>query len=178
MHFLATEQVKQGIQTEVWGIANGGRPASLHSEYEFTSFKINKVGLDRALQNAINSISDTSNNLFVLHGPFILDFLFVTRALKKKGIRFVFMPHDQYNEAFFQDNKLLKTLYFNLIEKAILTSASAIQVLHEDHADILEKLGINNDFIIIPQWNTRLRNVERLGSKKIRGVYIFLSWSS
>lgn len=150
VHFLATEQARLGVATEVWGITQGERAPSFDSEYKFEAIPAKKIGLDRAFSQKIDSIKDKGNLIFVLHGPFITDFWFASRILKVNKIKYIFMPHDQYNSAFFEDRVLLKTIYFRLIEKTILKNADAIQLLHKDHAVLIENLGVSNKTIVFP----------------------------
>lgn len=146
---LATTQHTLGYDVTVWGIAN-----DLKHNYPARNFKTvlfqqhkNKM-LSPQLKAAIKNLQ--KDQIVHIHGAFILEFYLIARLLKQAGIPYVFTPHGSFAEAAMQQNKWVKKVYFQVIEKWLVKHAKAVQLLGVNEVVNLDKMGHFTNKKLIP----------------------------
>ncbi|NNE69741.1 MAG: glycosyltransferase [Rhodothermales bacterium] len=88
--------------------------------------------------------------LFILHGQFSPRMARVAARLRRQKRPYVVMPHTLYSDAVFRKNRIVKWVYWNLIERRMLRKASLIQILEADQAAPLRKRGVSTPAAVVP----------------------------
>ncbi len=88
--------------------------------------------------------------LFVVHGQFSPRMTRVAAALRSMGRPYVVMPHTLYSDAVFAKNRIVKFIYWHLLERPMLKKASLIQILERDQAQPLRRRGVNTPAAVVP----------------------------
>lgn len=88
--------------------------------------------------------------LFILHGQFSPKMARVAAKLRQLKRPYVVMPHTLYSDAVFRKNRIVKWVYWNLIERRLLRCASLIQMLDSDQAAPLRKRGVSTPAAVVP----------------------------
>jgi len=79
----------------------------------------------------------------VLHGTYSPQVFALARALHRRGIAYIFMPHDPYVASLRRHHAVRKFVYWHLCEKWVIKNAKAIQLLADEHEAPLRELGCN-----------------------------------
>lgn len=108
------------------------------------SFQIS-VGLKQYISQNLDS-----NSLVILNGILHANVYAVSRILRKHKIPYILAPHDVYHPNMFKKNPHLKWIYWYLLEKPLLKNALAIQLLEKNQSKWLQKLGVNQKTIEVP----------------------------
>ncbi len=77
----------------------------------------------------------------VLHGTYSPQVFALARALHKRAIPYIFMPHDPYVKDLRRHRAVRKFVYWHLCEKWVIDHAAAIQLLSASHESSLRNLG-------------------------------------
>ncbi|MDA7887859.1 glycosyltransferase [Akkermansiaceae bacterium] len=77
----------------------------------------------------------------VLHGTYSPQVYALARALCKRGIPYIFMPHDPYVKKLRRHHAIRKFVYWHLCEKWVIENAAAVQLLSSSHEGPLRELG-------------------------------------
>jgi glycosyltransferase involved in cell wall biosynthesis len=77
----------------------------------------------------------------VLHGTYSPQVCAQARALRRRGIPYIFMPHDPYVKKLRRHHAIRKFVYWHLFEKPMIEGAAAVQILDEEHEHYLRELG-------------------------------------
>ena len=77
----------------------------------------------------------------VLHGTYSPQVFALARALRRRGIPYIFMPHDPYVKKLRRHHAVRKFVYWHLCEKWVIENAAAIQLLSASHEAPLRELG-------------------------------------
>ena len=77
----------------------------------------------------------------VLHGTYSPQVFALARVLHKRGIPYIFMPHDPYVEKLRKHHAIRKYVYWHLCEKWVIANAAAVQLLSASHESTLRELG-------------------------------------
>lgn len=77
----------------------------------------------------------------VLHGTYNPQAFALAKALRKRGIPYIFMPHDPYVEKLRRHHAIRKFVYWHLCEKWVIANAAAVQLLSASHEAPLRELG-------------------------------------
>jgi len=85
----------------------------------------------------------------VLHGTFSPQVFALARALKKRGIPYIFMPHDPYVDELLKHHAFRKRVYWHLCEKWVITNATAVQLLSASHEEALRELGVKTSTFVV-----------------------------
>lgn len=87
-------------------------------------------------EKLLNYIEDNKENidLFLVNGCFLPYSYTISMSLIKLKIKYVFLPHDPYNEHIFNKKCYLKLPYFKFFEKKVIENAVAVQVLSSKHS--------------------------------------------
>jgi len=77
----------------------------------------------------------------VLHGAYSPQVFRLAMVLRKRGIPYLFMPHDPYVKSLRRHHAVRKFVYWHLCEKRVIKNAAAIQLLSASHERPLRELG-------------------------------------
>ncbi|HNP47644.1 MAG TPA: glycosyltransferase [Bacteroidia bacterium] len=150
VHQLATHQSLLGHYVQVWGITpspEGEYPDRNYDTRLFQSLK-NKFRIDQHLSKAIRECP--KETVFHLHGGFIPEFYHAVRLLTATGHEFVFTPHGSYNAIAMQKNHLVKSVYFPLIEKSVVSAAKLVHFLGKTEYEAMDDLLPGTNKVLIP----------------------------
>lgn len=149
VHELSSEQVRQGVDVEVWGITptlNASTPSRRYPlklyQGSGRQFSIPK-GM---LQDIENLPSDT---IVHIHGILIMVFYSIARTLKKRGIKWVVAPHGAYNRESLKYRAWLKYPFILLIDRFILRHAKAIHISTKSEIDTIHWLCRQTPYALI-----------------------------
>lgn len=173
VHNLATAQLEQNIDVEVWGITGTSQNIKHEHSYKLNLFKKNKIPflIDKDLKNKINSLP--FQTILHIHSAFIPEFFTIVKLLKKLNIPYIITPHGAFNESAMKKNKILKFFYFKIFEYHILVNADLLHFIGLTERDYIYKLGITTDNILIPNGAKKIsRNI--LKDKKDKNTIVFL----
>ena len=150
VHQLATHQTLLGQHVQVWGITPSPEGSFPDRNYETRLFQSysNKFRIDHKLVKAIRETS--AETMFHLHGGFIPEFYHAVKILRAADREFIFTPHGSYNTIALEKNHFVKSLYFPLFEKSVLSSAKMIHFLGKTEYEAVEKLIPGTHKILIP----------------------------
>lgn len=87
---------------------------------------------------------------FVLHGTFNPPMAAFGRQLRKRGIPYVFVPHDPYVPGLMTHHRWRKALYWRLFEKPLIEGAVAVQLLDASHEAPLRARGCRVPVFSVP----------------------------
>jgi len=90
-------------------------------------------------------------SVFHLHGVFNPANFQLARALNRLGLPYIYTPHDSYTPASLHKNYLLKQVYIQVAEKAILRDATIIHALTDDGLRHIRKYT-DNEIVLIPNF--------------------------
>ncbi len=150
VHNLASAQAKVGFDVSVWGITNSfDKVDDVFRSYKTSWFQPKgRFRINSSLKNEINK--SPKETVFHLHGGFLTVYYRLTELIKKAGKEFVFTPHGTYTNGAMEGNKWVKTNYFSLFEKRMLSRAKAIQCLGHCEEDDLKKLYPKANTFLVP----------------------------
>ncbi|RYF73804.1 MAG: hypothetical protein EOO39_09770, partial [Cytophagaceae bacterium] len=147
---LATQQQQAGYAVEVWGFSANQLHDYPERTYTTRLFEASRnpflVGSD--WKQAILARKDTA--VVQIHGGFVPRFYAAARFLTANQIPYVVTPHGNYNWHALQRNKLVKQLYFSLLERYVVSGASAIHVLGKSEIAGLQTMYPNQKSVLIP----------------------------
>ena len=89
-------------------------------------------------------------DLLLLNGMFHTDLPALAIAARRSGTPYVVAPHDPYHPAVFQQRRVRKEAYWQLVEKWVLRGATGIQLLAERHGTHLHRRGVVRPFVVAP----------------------------
>ena len=91
----------------------------------------------------LNALDDGSLVLkgAVLHGTYSPQVFALAKALWRRKIPYIFMPHDPYVKKLRRHHAIRKFVYWHLCEKWVIANAAAVQLLSVSHETPLRKLG-------------------------------------
>ncbi|MDB4311152.1 glycosyltransferase [bacterium] len=78
----------------------------------------------------------------VLHGAYSPQVFSLARALRHRGIPYIFMPHDPYVKELRNHHAFRKFIYWHLCEKWVIRRAAAVQLLSPAHEIPLREQGM------------------------------------
>ena len=150
VHQLATEQLRQGLDVEVWGLTRTPDTVKHKHEYPIKLFCIpkNRFKLPEKISQEISSLNVEC--VFHLHSVFLPELFAVSKALVKHNASYVLTPHSGYNSESMKRNKLKKYTYFHLFDKFIINHAERIQAIGKSEIRDIKNLAANKDVVLIP----------------------------
>lgn len=156
VHNLATAQLKENIDVEVWGITNSPTKIKHEYSYELKLFQKRKFRffLDNVLVKNLRNLP--KNTLVHLHSAFIPEFFSLAILLKKLRLSYIVTPHGAYDKSTMDNKSFKKYLYFNLIERYILNNAKRIHFIGNSEKEHVNKLKIYTDNFLIPNATERV----------------------
>jgi glycosyltransferase involved in cell wall biosynthesis len=171
---LATEQIKRGIDVQVWGITADIESKKPVTSFTIQLFKAGKSGFHApiGLKNALANI-DEKQTVFHLHGGWIPTFGIIAKWLVKNKLQYIFTPHGAYNSVAMLRSKWQKKVYFYLFEEYLLKHAFAVHALGASEMDGLRKImPAAKQILILPGFKP---NTYSLLPRKIASIFT-LSW--
>ena len=106
-----------------------------------------KYGYSPSLKKAILS---SSSDLLHSHGIWEYTSVICNEYIKKRGKPFIISSHGMLEPWALNNSSIKKKIFYHFIDKKYLSNASAIQVLNNNEADSLTKLGIKIPVHVIP----------------------------
>ncbi len=108
---------------------------------KFPHHKRHPFDLPRSFLSALDS-GELVLHGAVLHGTYSPQVYALARALKKRKVPYIFMPHDPYALDLTRHRALRKFVYWHLCEKWVIQNAAAIQLLSSEHEGALRKMKV------------------------------------
>jgi glycosyltransferase involved in cell wall biosynthesis len=102
--------------------------------------------------NLLERVSQNQDeiDLLIINGMFYPPNLALGAAARRAGIPYVVCPHDPYHPELLKKSRWRKLPYGIICERPFLNSASAIQVLAEEHKELLSSYGVCRPAFVIP----------------------------
>ena len=148
---LARGLIRQGHEVSIWTYS--GQEASEDESLGLTikRFAANLLCKHLLSQELRRHIVENAGNydLVVLHGQFIPQLALLALALGKSNIPYVISPHGTYHPSMLSKNSLVKSCY-GPIERWLLNSSEAIQVLSSYQIPYLERYGVRTKASEVP----------------------------
>jgi glycosyltransferase involved in cell wall biosynthesis len=150
VHWMATYQVRQGHDVEVWGLAASMTPPPHPREYTLRLFPMTRlrVTLGQEIKAALSRLEPDTWVHF--HSAFIPEFPAISQFLKKHGFCFGITPHGGYARGLFRKNRLRKRFYVAIREARYLRDATWIQAIGASEIQDILRLAPRADVILIP----------------------------
>ena len=150
VHELATRQVNAGEKIQVWHITSDSGDNYPVGNYPTAVFHASRNSLfpGQQLKTAIGNRKNKA--IFHLHGGFIPALYSTAMFLKEQDIPFVYSPHGSYEPASMQKNRIIKKLYFSILEKKLLRAARSIHSLSRSEINGLQSVFPNKKSVWIP----------------------------
>jgi len=147
---MATNQVQNGYQAQVWGITQN--PVHDYPARVFTTrLFAKKRNPFKANKKLLSDLLESKDNIVVhFHGAFIPVFYTISAFLYKNKIPFIITPHSTYNKVMMKKNALLKKIYFRLFEIKLLNRADNIHLLGKTEWEGLASIYHNKKSVLIP----------------------------
>jgi len=169
---LAKEQTALGYRVSVWGITPDPTDKTSERIYDLNLFqaKKNKLVLDSEIKKAIEECP--KDTVFHIHGGFIPEFYHFTKLLNKHRLDFILTPHGNYAANALRKNGLVKSIYFNLFEKNILSTCKAIHCLGEGEKNDINKVHMLSKKLLIPN-GQRMEDIPAIPPRKESNIPVF-----
>ncbi|MBQ0799828.1 MAG: glycosyltransferase family 4 protein [Porticoccaceae bacterium] len=151
VHNLATEQLRLGIDVEVWGLTETPDVIRHQHDYPLKLFLASKVRF--LLSTELNITIDAINQedvMFHLHSVFLPELFSVSKRLKRNKISWVLSPHSGYNSRSMEKNKIAKAIYMRFFEKALIAGATRIHAVGKSEVSDIKNLYPSAEVILIP----------------------------
>jgi glycosyltransferase involved in cell wall biosynthesis len=150
VHSLATEQRRQGVDVEVWGITSTPESVSHTHEYRLRLFKPGRPRLlpTSEITKAVSSLE--KNTVVHFHSVFVPELYAVSRVLKKRGVHWVLTPHSGYNPRSMAHRRLLKKVYWALFESKLIKGARAIHAIGASEKGDIQRIVPGKTCALIP----------------------------
>lgn len=149
VHSLASTQLQQGHNVEVWGITDTPEQVAHQHDYPLRLFKANRnrFATNKKMIRMLDELE--SDTIFHLHSVFLPELYALSRQLKKRELKWVLSPHGGYAPESLKKNAWVKKIYKTLFEKRLIHDAAAIHAIGEYgeadqfHEDVLKcKVGL------------------------------------
>lgn len=172
VHNLATAQLEQNIDVEVWGITKTPEKINHKYSYDLTLFPKKRFGffIDENLKGKIKNVSNQT--IFHLHSAFIPELFTIAKLLKKLDIPYLVTPHGAFNKSAMNNNKIQKSLYFKIFERKILINAKLLHFIGLSEMEHVRNLGIITKSVLIPNGTEKI-NLNVLDCKKHEDTIVF-----
>lgn len=137
---LATTQTALGYDVKLWGITPNPVKNYPDRNFETILFQAekSKFKLNKALVKAINDLPQ--NTVFHIHGAFITEFYWIAKLLKKNSLNYVYTSHGSLGAEAMKQNRLVKQVYFRMLESYIIKNAHKVHLLGRTEEENLNRL--------------------------------------
>jgi len=150
VHWMATSQVRQGHDVEVWGLAASMNLPPHAREYKLRIFPFTRlrVILGQEIKAAIDTLEPGTWVHF--HGAFTPESSTIAKLLRKKNISYSFTPHGMYSEKAFEKSTRLKRLWITLREAEFVRNAAWVQAIGVSEVQDILKIAPKAHAVLIP----------------------------
>jgi glycosyltransferase involved in cell wall biosynthesis len=150
VHWMATSQLRQGHDVEVWGLTTSKTPSTRPREYKLRLFQMTRlrVTLGRELKAAIAQLE--SGTWVHFHSVFAPEFPAIARLLKMRGISYSITPHGGYTSGDLRKNRWKKRIYLAIREVRYIRNASWIQAIGASEIEDIKRLAAGTRVVLIP----------------------------
>jgi glycosyltransferase involved in cell wall biosynthesis len=150
VHHMATYQMRQGHDVEIWGLsASKNLPPHLRTYY-LRIFLVTwlRVTLGREIKDALDRLEPGTWVHF--HSVFIPEFPAIARLLKKRGFSYSITPHGGYALALLKRNLLKHQIYIALREAKLVRNAAWIHAIGESEIKDILRIAPQARIVLIP----------------------------
>jgi glycosyltransferase involved in cell wall biosynthesis len=150
VHWMATSQVHQRHDVDVWGLSASMTPPPQSIEYNLRIFPITRmrVTLGQEIKAALERL--TSGTWVHFHSVFIPEFPAISQWLRKRGFAYSVTPHGGYAPGVFRKNPWKKSLYIAIREAEYLRNAAWIQAIGASEIQDILKIVPKARVVLIP----------------------------
>jgi len=150
VHWMATHQMRQGHDVEVWGLAATMNLPPHPREYNLRIFPMTRlrVTLRQEIKAALSHLEPGTWVHF--HSVFIPEFPAISQFLRKHGFRFGITPHGGYTPGLLKKNPWRKRLYVAVREAKYLRGAAWIQAIGASEIQDILRLAPRARVFLIP----------------------------
>ncbi len=150
VHWMATSQLRQGHDVEVWGLTTSKTPSTRPREYKLRIFQMTRlrVTLGRELKAAIAQLE--SGTWVHFHSVFAPEFPAIARLLKMRGISYSITPHGGYTSGDLRKSRWKKRIYLAIREVKYMRNASWIQAIGASEIEGIRRLASETRVVLIP----------------------------
>lgn len=129
VHNLASTQLLQGYDVEVWGITKTPDNIPHQHSYPLRLFKAsrNRFTIAKEMLEALNAVE--SGTIMHLHSVFIPELYVLSTHLRRHDIKWVLTPHGGYAPDALKRNALAKFIYNHFFESRLVEGASALHAI-------------------------------------------------
>src|ERR1035437_1225356 len=126
VHWMATSQLRQGHDVEVWGLTTSMTPSTRPRDYKMRLFQMTRlrVTLGRELKAALGRLEPDTWVHF--HSVFAPEFPAISQLLKKRGFAYGVTPHGGYTSGDLEKSRWKKRFYLAIREARYLRNAAWI----------------------------------------------------
>lgn len=151
VHHLATEQLRQGFDVEVWGITATPKEVRHPHRYPLRLFRATKTrfALSEDLRERLCALP-ADRTVAHLHSVFLPELYAVSRVLKKRGIPWVLSPHGGYAAQSIKKNALAKFVYMTFFEKRLISRAARLHAIGASEVADLKHIAPKVEVVLIP----------------------------
>jgi glycosyltransferase involved in cell wall biosynthesis len=151
VHGLATGLVAIGAKVTVLCEWEQSSSFDSASGYRIRSFATRRPSSPSfSLSPELRAFVAHSPGLYIINGIFHPSLFMLGRWLSKQGRPYIVAPHDPYHPQIFRKNAHLKWPYWYLLERSLLSRATAVQVLALPHETWLRRLNIKTPVVVVP----------------------------
>jgi glycosyltransferase involved in cell wall biosynthesis len=131
VHFMATYQMRQGHNVEIWGLSASMKLPPNPREYLLRIFPVTRlrITLGREIKAALCQLEPGTWVHF--HSVFIPEFPAIAKLLKKRGLHYSITPHNGYTAGVLKRNPWKHQIYIALREAPYLRNAAWIHAIGE-----------------------------------------------
>jgi glycosyltransferase involved in cell wall biosynthesis len=150
VHWMATSQVRQGHDVEVWGLAVSMALPPHPREYNLRLFPMTtlRVTLGPEIKAAIGQLEPDTWVHF--HCAYTLSLPAIALLLKKRGIAYGVTPHGLYASAGLKKSRWKKRLWIALREAGYLRDAAWIQAIGVSEVQEILSIAPGSRVVLIP----------------------------
>jgi glycosyltransferase involved in cell wall biosynthesis len=123
-----------------------------------------------SLKKHLNTLDNTS--IFHIHGVWMHAQYTAAKIASKRNIPFVLSPHGMYEPWLWEDGKLKKKLYFNVVSRSAFAKARYLHAITPEEQKNLQKLFPKTEVVCIPNAIEIEEMVER--KEPSRPYFLFL----
>lgn len=147
---LASRQQAAGKAVSVWGITSNPIHDYGQRNFKTVLFKTGKgpFGFPEKLKDAIGAVKGKA--VFHLHGGWIPIFSRISALLDKLDIPFVLTPHGAYNTIAMRKSRMMKKVYFQLLEKKLMDRAQKIHCIGKSEVKGMGEIYPHDKAFLLP----------------------------
>jgi glycosyltransferase involved in cell wall biosynthesis len=97
----------------------------------------------------------------ILHSGWVYHNVQAAKIAEQAGVPYLLTPHGAYDPNVVRRKRLLKRIWWRLMEQGVVALASAVHIFFEEERDFLGRLGYAGPFIVAPNGVTIPEPVER-----------------